>query len=386
MQFYDNSFLFIPTFFIFTVGMLILSIYIKNILVSIFLSSIKSTMFFIYFYYLFDGTYTFLDDWTYLNKATSYIEGNYDFFSLILHPLILENIFGSGHFLYQLYNVLAFKLFGNYYYSPVALNIVLTFITSYFVFKLSTFIGFTRKLSSIIAIFYLLHWDILAWSTIANLKDILVQLLSIVLIYNIVIFDSYRKNIRSIIMMASVILLLSVLRFYLPFLILLSWLLSEIFLKLIQAKKAKKIVYILVFSLLTAIVSPLISQYFAAEISHFMNDFTNPVVGVFRFLMTPIPFFMDDKYAFLYFASFLHWLTFPLLVYGAYITYKVNKKVMLFILSYLLIMLLFYGSYSELQGPRHRLQIAPYLAMFQSIGFFALFYSQKFKKYLKKAL
>ncbi|MDA7818283.1 hypothetical protein N9A28_08855 [Sulfurimonas sp.] len=304
--------------------------------------------------------------------------------SLISQPSHLHKFVFSNHFLYQLYNIFAFELFGHYYFSPVALNIIVTFFTSYFVFRISLLIGFSKKLSLFIAMFYLLHWDILHWSTFLNLKDVLIQLMSIVLIFNILEFEN-NKRIKNVVFIGSVLLLFSTIRFYLPFLIFVSFIVYKILWVIFTANRLNRMYYIISSFILILLFLPLVLNNLNDEIEMLMISFTNPAIGMIRFLLTPIPFHFETNYSFLYFPSLLHWLTFPLFIYGAYISHKVNRKIMLFIFIYLFVILLFYGSYGQLQGPRHRLQIEPYIAMFQIIGLIALFYRDKFyRQYINK--
>ena len=384
MDFYNPDYLYLPAFVVFIFGMLVLYSYSKDIILSIVISFFKASIFYIYFSFFFDGTFTFLDDWSYLNQANRFIDEEMSA-NLLFEYYKLVEFFHSSHVLYQLHNVLSFKIFGAYYFSPVAINIIITFVTSYFLFNIAKLIGFSKRVSLVIAVFYLLHWDVLAWSTLFNLKDILVQLFSIILIYQIIIFENSSKNFKSLFIIILVVFCLMAIRFYLPFLIFAGYGLYKILFIVIKLKAKRKFIYMLILFILVSLFLVFINYYFQYELKKLMMNFTNPLIGIVRFILTPIPFNFEESYSFLYFASLLHWLTFPLTIYGIYISYRVNKKVMLFILCYLFIILLFYGSYGELQGPRHRLQIVPYIAMFQLIGFLSLFYRDEFnKKYIQK--
>ncbi|MEA2017426.1 MAG: hypothetical protein U9N59_03165 [Campylobacterota bacterium] len=104
-----------------------------------------------------------------------------------------------------------------------------------------------------------------------------------------------------------------------------------------------------------------------------MQDITNPLFGSIRFFLTPIPFMMDDEYMFLFFSSFFHWYSLPFTIIGGYFIYKENKKYAIFLFSFMLIILFFYGLYAELQGPRHRLLILPYISLLQFAGYMVVF-------------
>ena len=90
------------------------------------ISLLKAGMFLAYFGYFFDGTYTFLDDWSYLEGGgwlrsqgvgVTNLADNWGFVLMV----------GQGeHFVYYLYNAYAITLFGDGYYAPVALNVIAT--------------------------------------------------------------------------------------------------------------------------------------------------------------------------------------------------------------------------------------------------------------------
>lgn len=153
---------------------------------SIFSGFIKSGLFAIYYGFYFDGTYTFLDDWTYLEGGKELFSGEIGVTNILEHLDFVKEIGGGSHVLYYLINSYAFKAFGYGYYSPVALNILLTIAIAFFGARLaSRGFGFDKKTSNIFYFFLLLYPDILAWSTIMNGKDILVLFFQIMLLVSI---------------------------------------------------------------------------------------------------------------------------------------------------------------------------------------------------------
>src|SRR6185437_9816492 len=77
----------------------------------------------------------------------------------------------------------------------------------------------------------------------------------------------------------------------------------------------------------------------------------NPVKGVVRFLVTPIPFHTAPGYGF---------MDLPQMIY-------------------FILMVLLYGSFTTLQGARHRVQIDGLVVIFQFYGILALF-RQRFRQ------
>ncbi|WP_200763266.1 hypothetical protein [Nitrosophilus alvini] len=382
MEFYNPDNLFFISLVIFIFGVTVVFIYSKNIYISFFIASIKTTFFFIYFYLFFDGTFTLLDDWSYLKQTEDIINQNKTLFTLIFNPNDLVNFFSTKHIVYQLYNVAAFNVFGNNYFSPVALNIILTYFISWILYNFLLLLKFSKKISLLIAVFYLIHWDTLFWSSIINIKDFLAQFLFLVILYNLIKIENKKKIVPLIYIFISVVIL-TFLRFYLPYLIFISYLLYKIFIKLKTIKNfnLKVVGFFLFFSIPFLLIAAIIN-FFPHYWNLFMSFFSNPIIGTVRFLLTPMPFNLEESYQFLYFSSILHWMFFPFLLYGYWIFRRINTQIFYLISFVLLIVIVFYGSFSELQGPRHRIQITPYLILFESIGFLALFYKEKFYRTL----
>jgi len=365
---YNYSFLSVlyPSISIFLFGFFVLTIFLKSPKLAFIVSFVKAFIFFIYFYSFFDGTFTFLDDVKYLNDSLKFIYDGKTFLELVQNPLELIYTFGHFHFLYYLYNIVTIEIFGEYYFSPIAMNVMLTFLTAVILYKLLFLLNFTKDISKTITIIYLLHWDIVAWSSIVNFKDFLVQFFTIFIIY-LLIKNDIKFRLYNILLIIFSILLLTFLRFYIPYFILFSFLLYKFFVKYRNTKKNKFIYLNFVFIFLTFSLSIIFFQ-FQDELNLFLNNFTNPFIGLVRYLITPLPFHMEDGYGFLIFSSLIDFLLLPIFIYGIYSFIKIENQYKYFIIIYFMLILLFYGSFIELQGPRHRIQILPYIVIFQSIG------------------
>ena len=100
------------------------------LLVSFFSAVVKAAIYLSYYGFIFNGDFTFLDDW-------SYLDGGHQFLGMDIGLLnIFDNwdqalMIGRGdHFLYYLYNAYAIKYFGDGYYAPVAINGILSVIVA----------------------------------------------------------------------------------------------------------------------------------------------------------------------------------------------------------------------------------------------------------------
>ena len=378
MMFYNADDIYSPTFTIFILSFIIMYSYSKNISLSILTSSFKGILFFIYFYFIFEnGGYTFSDDWDYLKESQEVLDKGYSFWSLISDPFAMQDIFKTRHYGYHLFTTFAFWLFGHNYFSAVSLNIIITFVTSYYVYKLSEIIIHSQQIALITAVFFLFQWDLLTWSTMLNFKDIIIQLLILVIIYNIIILNDHFSIISILSILISFLFLLH-LRFYLVYLLSAGYLFYLFVLYFIKVSMSKKIFLVTIFLILVGIIIfYILPTYFSYAWGLLRASLSNPIFGSFRFLTTPIAFNMDEHHTFLIPASFLHWLFMPFALYGIKICFELNKDVMILIFSILAIVLLFFGSYSTQQGPRHRLQMLPYIVIFQSMGFLTFFYKKR---------
>ncbi|HXG23977.1 MAG TPA: hypothetical protein VNJ09_05425, partial [Chthonomonadales bacterium] len=135
----------------------------------------------LYFAYLYDGIWTFKDDWTYYYIGMTLLRAGYHPITIFFSQegILQMAILASGpHLLYYWYNLLAQYLFGTHYYAPVLLNVGLTCVAGAFLYRIARISGLKKSYSQGLLLFFLVHWDILSWSSIANLKDLLVLTLT----------------------------------------------------------------------------------------------------------------------------------------------------------------------------------------------------------------
>ena len=97
---------------------------------------------------------------------------------------------------------------------------------------------------------------------------------------------------------------------------------------------------------------------------------TNVVVGFIRFILTPFPLTIEENYSFLLMSSLLHWFFLPLLFYGFYLFLKRYFLSLMPLLILSLLLCVFYGSFAELQGPRHRIILLYFITLLQALSIF----------------
>lgn len=375
---FDIELLLLPSISIILFGFTVLFLMSKDIILSFCIPTLKSLVFLIYFNFFFDGTFTLVDDWSYFKQSLQYKEMADSFLHVITNVNKLVALVGSTHYLYHIWNIISFELYGEYYFAPVALNIMLTFLTASVLHMLLIEVGILKKYAIIFSIFYLIHWSTLSWSSILNLKDFLVQFLLMLYVYIFVKYEKYGK-LRYIVLGVILFFILEFIRFYIPFLIIISYIifrLIELHAKTIRDLLSKLIVSMV--SLVAIIIILYTSFMYIPMFRHaymlLSQDFINPVFGTLRFVLTPIPFNTKEAYDFLVFASLLDWLSVPYLITGVFLLYKLNNRHVKFILITTAVIITFYGVYGELQGPRHRIQIYTFISVFQFAGLLATIY------------
>jgi len=357
LQTFDLLETFPSSLLIFIFGFLITYKLSRNFYLSLFTSTIKTIIFSLYFTVYFDGTFTFIDDWKYFNISKSMVN-NFDFFRLFDQDFYdkLHYLSKSRHITYYVHNIISMKILGIYYFVPVCFNILLLYIAGYYFFKLLIKLEFKKNHAIFLYLFLIFHFEILSWGSIANLKDILVLLLTILLFYSFYKFEE-KEYFSALLLFFAVFIIFSSLRFYIPFLFILSIVIYHI-LKYSSNLSFFKKIFFLIFTLFTLLIlSMVFKESFSYELDILLGGYTNPIFGSIRFLLSPIPFNTEEKYSFLDFPLLISWILYIFTFYGFFLMLKLNNKFLKIFLVYFVIIVLFYGSYEELQGPRHRIQI-----------------------------
>ncbi|AQX08205.1 hypothetical protein [Elizabethkingia ursingii] len=348
----------------------------KKVFLSLIIAIIKAGIYFYYFSFA-DKRFTFVDDDTYILTTKNLYEDGFNiyniFYYLIFDKKAITHYVGSEHFMYQVYNLLSFELFGPYYFSPVALNIILTSFIAYKLYQIVILLnGNNYKILAVFGYFmFVIHWDTVSWSSYLNLKDFFVEFLTINIIVIILkIFQLKKINFWLSVNLALSTFTLFYLRYYIPGFILIASLFYIVFFR-ISYKKYFGLLLI-IFPIIIAGIIIIILPKISTGLSVFQAGMSNPILGIPRYLLTPVPFQVDQGGEFQTFAAYLHWIFFPVFLFGVYKSWKLNEDQPKLLIIYFLILCLFYGSFNELQGPRHRIQVHFIFIYFQLVGIFIL--------------
>ena len=326
-------------------------------LVALAVTSVKVAIPVVYFGWFFDGDWTFRDDLIYLSRGSLWLQHGLTPVRALIAPAPegISLLMSSG--LYEWWNLLAQWLFGQHYYAPVFLNVLLTFVSGYFLFRLVRLSGFSEGYAKVLLVFFLLHWDVLAWSSFANLKDTLVMTLTVAGFYFIVGL-SKRVTLGRLLGLGLIISIFFTIRWYVPAFMIAAGLLWGV----LYLRGRRRYLLLLCCAIGgLGVVGRLGLGVFTAT---FAQLSPTSIYGTIRTMFSPVPWSIDPGYSFLLVPSVLHWLLFLPALLGGWMLWRQSREAAL-LLIYLALILLLYGFVPEQQGPRHRLQVSFVIAWAQ---------------------
>jgi len=224
--------------------------------------------------------------------------------------------------------------------------------------------GVVQAIGGGLFLFTALHPDVLAWSTIMNGKDTLVLTGTAIAIYAVSLAGELRY-LRAVVLAVGTGIILFFTRVYVP-LMLLAVLMGTLLLSPLGRRRPA--LWLLVPAGLVGVGSVLGTEGLADAYGRLQAGFVNPVHGIPRMLLTPIPFHTTEHYAFLDLPQVFHWAMLPALAYGVYRVWRRATFTARFMVLYFLAMILLYGMFENLQGSRHRYQLDGLVALFQFYG------------------
>jgi hypothetical protein len=303
---------------------------------------------FAYFAWFNDGTWSAKDDKTYFDLAEDFVSRGFTPFGVFFEPqgiTTMMAIANNSAFFYYWWNFMSQYFFGVHYYSPVFLNVMVTFAAGWVAFRLLARLGFSKRYRQCFLGFFLLHWDVVAWSSFMNLKDVLMMGLTVSSIYLLIsMYQEFR--LVKLGLMALNVFVFSWLRFYIPFLIIGVFLLWSLF-----RWKDRRKYFILPPGMAAAFfLFPWRPETFLKYVQP--GAFLD---GLIRFPMTPQPWSVEKAYSFLYVPAVMHWVLFIPAIIGAVQLWRLSPLNSM-PLMYLAAIILFYALVPEVLGPRHRVQ------------------------------
>jgi hypothetical protein len=365
-----------PTIAIMIVGFLLSVWFTRRVGLSCWVAAVKAGLFLAYFGFLFDGTFTFLDDWRYLRLGKQLVGDGIGIFNLIHNYDYVRSTVKSSNLFYYVYNASALVAFGHEYFAPVAANILLTFVAAGMLTKAARLgLGMSRSTSVGLFVFLALSPSMLAWSTVANLKDILVAMGTAGVVYAVALVEAGRvKRAVPITIVFGLVLLAT--RFYVPLMLGAAFVIT-----LIVSHRGRRSPWLWLVAIvaLVVVVYGLDQGSLSGALHEFRSRLGNPATGIVRFIATPIPFHTEPRYTFLNLPQLFFWILLPLQFYGIVAAWRGRKMTARYMVIYFVMMTLLYGMFPTLQGPRHRVQLDGLIVVFQYYGILALV-RQRFRR------
>lgn len=359
----------LPALAIVIIGTVVTFQVTRRPILSLGIATLKSSVFLIYYGNLFSGRFTFLDDWTYVRRGLDLKNRGISVTNLFGHLPELFATGGGANWSYYLYNADSFRLFGEGYYAPVAMNVILTFAAAgLMAATVRNTLNYSRRLTSVLYVYTALHPAVIAWSTIMNGKDTLVLTCTALVVYAVNLIE-YRRYVRAaaLAFLAGMILLFT--RFYIPFLMVSTLMLAFL---LAPGNRGRLSSWLLILGAAGSIIAYLGADRLLSGYNQILGNFVTPLYGIPRMFLTPIPFNSEEAYAFLDLPQVIHWALTPVLFYGVIRLWRRRTMTARFVVIYFVLTLIFYGSFDELQGPRHRYQLEGLIALFQFVGLVGL--------------
>jgi len=333
---------------------------------SLAIALVKATLPLLYFVFFFKGQWFMIDDYEYQRLGEITLASGYTPWTLISTYSGRTLLVGltNGQVVYPWWNAFGQWLFGRDYWAAVFLNVLLTFVAGYFTARTLEDLGFPRRYVKGCLVFFLLHAEVLAWSSIINMKDFVVLAFSSIALRSLIVLaklyqgrSSYalstflRKAATQLTVFAVMCVGFRYIRFYVPFLLLVA-LGAWAFLSLpIRWRVA------------ILVAAPLAFRWVMRSYQH-LASFLEPsglLFGLLRFPLTPRPWSIQPNYTFLLLPSVLHWVFFVPTVFAA-IALWVRVPLARIPILYLLTTIAFFAVIPEVQGPRHRVQVLPLFA------------------------
>lgn len=330
----------------------------------------------IYYAWFYDGTWGLLDDVWYFKQGAELLAGGYGPISIFYRKGGLITLFamsGGRHILYGWVNLTAQFLVGSYYHAAVFLNVLLTFVVAEIAYRTAQRAGVTPAYAAGLYGFTLVQWDLVAWSTFVNVKDIVVLTLTVALMYAFFLLQT-RVTARRIAGALAATFLLLWIRFYAPLIVLAAVGLQRL---LFARRRVSRRQLALVALLAVGAAALMGRSLLVLAVTSLLPNLPQLPAGLVRAVLTPQPWSVSPENGFLVIPAFLHLVALPAAVWGAVRIWRMSDDGRI-ALIYAGLILTTLALFPDLQGPRQRVQLLFILAWAQWDGLcaFAALYSR----------
>ncbi|HEY0996785.1 MAG TPA: hypothetical protein VGD77_12395 [Gemmatimonadaceae bacterium] len=320
-----------------------------------------------YFQWFYDGSWTVLDDQAYFRHGRILLDAGFNPVSALVQRKGITTLLllsEGPHILYSWFNLAAQWTLGQAYWAPVFGNVVLTCVAARLLFAIARRCGADDGYARALALFFALQWELVAWSSFLNVKDVMVMTLTLALLAPMLrLTQGFRWGSLLLAVLAGATFLW--IRFYVPLVATLAFALHMVRWRGLARWRT-------VFALLGVLAVGALTRNQLLGLAGILRlDAANLAFGWLRTLLSPQPWSLQAGYGFLLVPAVLHFVAFPLLVYGAWALVR-HPGPRRFPFIYAALVLVSVAAYPELQGPRHRIQLLPVIAWAQFHGAYLL--------------
>lgn len=348
---------------VFLVGYGILS-RITNRRVAVIVMALKVGIVLIYFCFFEDGAW-FIggDDYAYFYRSNVLFSTGRNPITLWWHPesIYLKTQHSRTVPLFLFY--FAQYIFGPNYYSPVFFNVLVTVVSTLFVYHILSRISENCGVNYAIfgAIYFTLHWSTLVWSSFLVLREPIITCLVLAVTCFLLLLPKY--PVRGVLGFIVSIYLLARSRFYFP-----SFIVVGIVTPLLNKLTLR-------YSVLgTVILCLIVAVLYAPEARLFMQlaNFSDSPYNLVHFLLQPAPWKITPPASYLLIPSILNWLLIIPTFLGGILFLRISWRTRL-IAGTALAGILFYTFIPAISSTRHRAPLDALMILMQYHFFYFVF-------------
>jgi hypothetical protein len=313
------------------------------------------------------------DSREYYLDAIVLLSSGYTPSSIFIHGLgPVQTVTGSSHPFYWYWNIVWISVIGDTIFAPIIANIFLSVVASVLAAGLLKRMDYPYRYQQWFLVFTLLHWDIIAWTTVTNLKDPLVATLTIACFYIVAVFlDADRRGkIVATIVVAAIFLIFTVVRFYIPIIMILATIVWWLLLNSTDSDLTTRLVPVCLG--FTTAIGLFVFGSVNPDMGHILIK--NLPIGLIQFPLTPTPWDIAVNYHFLTVPSLFHWVTIPFTLAGA--VWLLSGRFEKLLIIYVIAVVGLYAILPDLLTPRHRLQLIYLIALMQFNGAWTILHRQ----------
>jgi len=307
-------------------------------------------------YFAFTGTiWTPYDGIQFQQTASELISQGYNPIIVLLDLNFLIGYLNTTHIQPHWWTMLSQYLFGNHYFSPIFLNVLLTILIGMYTMFILSRTGFSSEYYKYFFVFFNIHWDVLAWSSFVNIKGVFITLVAVFFLYHLIMLVSSTENNRKyyhLLLLGGALSVMYLSRYYMIAILLASaitWL-------SIEYSSKDKIKYMIP----TITFFGLFSRYGLQRVrgTRYLEGISilSFVESLPRILLTPRPWGVLPEFSFLIIPSIFHWIFFiPASMCGIWLGYRHRNLRLIFI--YAIMFFIFYSLFPDLASARMRVQV-----------------------------